>query len=82
MAYISPMMKILDNVTVNAGIIYLHSKLGNLEAFKEASDYYSRLLLAVLPLLLRRELLLAHEQAALMEHSPSGLSQYFLCNNP
>lgn len=43
MPYISLMKKILDNVFVNVGIIYLlvHSKLGDLETFKEAFDYDS-----------------------------------------
>lgn len=37
------MKKILDNEFVNVGIIYVlvHSKLGNLDTFKEAFDYDS-----------------------------------------
>lgn len=43
MPYISLRKKILDNVFVNVGIIYLlvYSKLGNLETFKEDFDYNS-----------------------------------------
>lgn len=57
-AFISLMKKILDNVFVNVGITYLHSKLGNLETFQEAFDYDSCLSLPVLPSLLWLQLLL------------------------